>query len=247
MFVGHNQILSTKESGTKPGTVQGSTAAVQQLRLGINDSEIMDLSVGAEKVGIDCPFGWPDELVDFIAAHSRREVAPRELAGSAWRRRLAYRDTDRFVRERVGRWPLSVSTDRLGPMAMHCVELLSFFEDRGDIIVDRSGADVLVEVYPRAALRVWGVAVDGYKTELPARASATENLQVLAPWLDLQPAHVALMSRSDDAFDAVVAALVARAHARGQTYGIPDHSRERAKREGWMALPLGTIGELVHT
>lgn len=224
---------------------QGTSAALRHLRLGVDDAQIVSLSTGAEKVGIDCPFGWPDEFVHFVVAHSRAEVAPRELTGSDWRRRLAYRDTDRFAREKVGRWPLSVSTDRLGLTAMHCAELLAAFERAGDITIDRSGAGPLVEVYPGAALRVWGVEVTGYKTDVPARASATINLRARVPWLELQPSHSALMSESDDAFDAVVAALVARAHARGQTYGIPDESRERARTEGWMALPCEPIDALV--
>lgn len=223
----------------------GSRAVVLQLQLGVTDPQIVDMSVDAAKVGIDCPFGWPDEFVDFIVAHSRGEIAPRELAGSDWRRRLAYRDTDRFVREQVGRWPLSVSTDRLGLTAMHCSELLAAFEADGNVVVDRSGEGRFVEVYPGAALRVWGIPVDGYKTELPARAAATAHLRAAAPWLDLRDEHVALMSSSDDAFDAVVAAFISRAAAQGSTYGIPEQSRERSAREGWMALPSRPITTLI--
>ena len=223
----------------------GSTAAVRHLQLGITDPEIVELSVAAQMVGIDCPFGWPVEFVEFVAAHSRGEVAPRDVIGSDWRRRLAYRDTDRFVREQVGRWPLSVSTDRLGMTAMHCAELLAAFEARDNVVVDRAGDGRFVEVYPGAALRVWGVSTAGYKTEPPARAAATANLQTVTPWLGLQQEQLDLMSTSDDAFDAVVAALIARAHAQGATHPIPDHSRERAATEGWMALPTAPIGELV--
>ncbi|WP_199281641.1 DUF429 domain-containing protein [Salinibacterium sp. CAN_S4] len=239
--------LAAEPKKTAIAVVQwvGSTATVRHLQLGVTDPEIVELSVDAAKVGIDCAFGWPDEFVEFVAAHSRGEVAPRELAGADWRRRLAYRDTDRFVREKVGRWPLSVSTDRLGLTAMHCAELLAAFERHGHVIVDRSGEGRFAEVYPAAALRFWGVAVDGYKTDPPARAAATANLRAAAPWLDLGDDHLGLMATSDDAFDAVVAALISRASAQGTTWGIPEQSRERATREGWMALPSLPIGTLI--
>ncbi len=45
------------------------------------------------------------------------------------------------------------------------------------------------------------------------------------------------MVGSDDAFDAVIAALIARAHAIGGTHEVPPTLREQADREGWIALP----------
>ena len=241
--VGVDLAAEPKKSAVAVIEWRDTAAVVSELQLGATDADIVALSVGAVKVGVDCPFGWPDEFVDFVVAQSRGDIQPRTLAGLEWRRRLAYRDTDRFVREQTGRWPLSVSTDRLGLTAMRCVELLAEFGAAGTI-VDRSGEGALVEVYPGAALRVWGVAVDGYKTDVPSRAAATENLRSVTPWLELLPAHVRLMSRSDDAFDAVVAALVARASALGLTHGIPDGSSERARTEGWMALPTHPLGDL---
>jgi predicted nuclease with RNAse H fold len=245
MTVGVDLAAEPKKTAIAVIDWAGSTATVRHLQLGVTDPEIVALSAGAEMVGIDCPFGWPVEFVEFVSAHSRGEVAPRQLFGSDWRRRLAYRDTDRFVREQVGRWPLSVSTDRLGLTAMHCAELLDAFEREDRTPMDRSGDGRYVEVYPAAALRVWSIPVDGYKTDPAARAVATIRLRAAVPWLELRPTHIQAMSSSDDAFDAVVAALISRAHAQGATHPIPDHSHERATTEGWMALPTAPIGELV--
>jgi hypothetical protein len=69
----------------------------------------------ADKLGIDCPLGWPDDFLLFPQEHHSGHVgAPQEVAGRDWRRKLAYRATDRAVRERTGLSPLSVAAARIG-------------------------------------------------------------------------------------------------------------------------------------
>lgn len=219
-------------------------AVVRALVLGASDDDVVTASRGATSIGIDCAFGWPLDFAAFVSAHTRREIAPRTLAGRDWRRRLAYRETDRAAREVTGRWPLSVSTDRLGMTAMRCAELLEAFAAAGEE-VDRSGGGRLVEAYPAAALRLWGVDTTGYKTRPDAVALAVAALRGAAPWLVLPPEAAALMVRSDDAFDAVIAALNARAHALGRTVPVPEELRVAAEAEGWIALPTCRLDELV--
>ena len=238
--------LGAEPKRTAVATLEWSDdrAVVQSIRLGATDETIIGVSRSATAIGIDCPLGWPVEFVDFLVAHRRQAVAPRELAGNDWRRRLAYRETDRVVREVANKWPLSVSTDRLGLTAMRCAELLEAFSAAGEF-VDRSGSGRLVEVYPGAALRLWGVSTTGYKGASEACARATAELQRLAPWRGINDASLALMSRSDDAFDAVVAALNARAHALGDTLPVPDELVMTAQAEGWIALPTKPLDALV--
>ena len=223
---------------------RGGRAEVRSLVLGASDADVVDASAGASTVGIDCAFGWPIEFAAFVTAHTRREVSPRELVGRDWRRRLAYRETDRAVRDVIGRWPLSVSTDRLGMTAMRCAELLDAFAAEGEE-VDRSGGGRLVEVYPAAALRLWGIDTAGYKTRPEAMPPAVAALRRAVPWLDVPDDAIALLRRSNDAFDAVVAALNARAHARGRTTRVPESARSSAEAEGWIALPIGPLSDLV--
>ncbi|MDY0911557.1 DUF429 domain-containing protein [Rathayibacter festucae] len=222
----------------------GGEAVVRSLVLGATDDDVVTASREATTIGIDCAFGWPLEFAAFVSAHTRREVSPRALAGRDWRRRLAYRETDRAAREVTGRWPLSVSTDRLGMTAMRCAELLDAFAAAGEE-VDRSGGGRLVEAYPAAALRLWDIDTTGYKTRPEAVALAVEALRRAAPWLVLPADTAALMARSDDAFDAVIAALNARAHALGRTLPVPEELREAAQAEGWIALPTCGLDELV--
>jgi len=215
--------------------------------VGASDAQIVAVAPIVASLGIDCAFGWPDDFVAFVAGHSTGEQldrSPAERAGSGmdWRRRLAYRETDREIRILTGRWPLSVSTDRLGLTAMHCAALL---ESLGDRIgrVDRAGGGVAAEVYPSATLRTWGFSTVGYKTDATIRSTLLAAILERAPWLKPGP-MAELMTASDDAFDAVIAALAARAHALGQWHRPPPESLDRASREGWIALPSVDLAEL---
>jgi predicted nuclease with RNAse H fold len=180
--------------------------------LRLDDAELLELTGRAEKIGLDVPLGWPDAFVQAVNAHHGGDVWPGvELSD------LRFRATDRFVRESTGRWPLSPSTGWLVFLLLRVSKLLSGLD------VDRSGGGTFVEVYPAAALARWSLT----------RAAVVE-----LPWLQLEPEVRAEAARSNDVVDALVAALVARAAARGLCEPIPAELRERAAREGWIALPL---------
>ncbi|MCH8562353.1 DUF429 domain-containing protein [Nesterenkonia sp. YGD6] len=219
-------------------------ARLEQLTLNVDDAEITDAAAGVAKIGIDCAFGWPDEFVAFIADHANLAQPQVPDGRMAWRRTLAFRETDRHVREKIGRWPLSVSTDRIGLTAMRCAGLLGRLAASG-LVVDRSGRDgVVVEVYPGATLRLWQWEIRGYRTDPKVRRSLVRRMQRDAPWFDLGE-HAELMVESTDAFDAVVAALAARAAAVGRYEPPPSKHQERAEREGWIVLPSCALGALL--
>lgn len=81
---------------------------------------------------------------------------PEEVAGHDWRRQLAFRRTDEPVRAATGLVPLSVAADRIAHPAMRCAGLLARLALEGQP-VDRSGSGVVVEVYPAASLKQWGL------------------------------------------------------------------------------------------
>ncbi|WP_104196874.1 DUF429 domain-containing protein [Cryobacterium sp. M15] len=238
--------LAAEPKGTALAVIDwaDSRASLCELQLGVADNIIARTAGTVEKLGIDCAFGWPDEFVHFVVAHSSGDQSrPGVDGGMDWRRTLAYRETDRDVRKRTGRWPLSVSTDRLGLTAMRCAGLLARISETG-INVDRSGSGVVAEIYPGASLRLWGFSTTGYRTEPTIRKQLLQHIQDVAPWLDLGP-FAPQMITSADAFDAVVAALAARSAARG-FYEPPEPSmRDRARREGWILLPSGSLADLL--
>ena len=189
----------------------------------------------ADKVGVDVPFGWPEAFVAAVA---------RFHAGGAWPEMptvmLRYRETDRHVQAVTGHWPLSVSTDRIGVPTFRAARLLSRLTVQTQA-VDRVGAALFVEVYPAAALRRWGFAATGYKGPKGAArlAALFAGFQARTrAWLDLGRARQRC-GTSADAFDALVAALVARAAGLGLCEGPPPHLADLATREGWIALPAG--------
>ena len=210
-------------------------AAVRCLNVGEDDDALVARMSAADKAGIDAPFGWPVEFAEAVAAHSRLGPWPHDADA---RPRLVFRATDRHAIA-AGSRPLSVSTDRIGVTAMRCAWLLDRVAAAGEA-VDRAGSGRLAEVYPAAALRRWGFTASGYKRAagLDTLAELVADLERRAPWLELAPAARELCLRSDDALDALVAALVARAAARGLTEPPPERERERAAREGWIHLPV---------
>lgn len=210
---------------------------VVDLRLGVDDAVLVALCAGADKVGIDCPLGWPDRFVDLVLAHREGRLDDVPDTGLPWRRTLLRRVTDEHVGRTTGVWPLSVSADRIGSVAMRAAVVLARLG-----VQDRSGAGPVAEVYPAAALKGWGLVHRGYKRGadgLDALVSAfLDGLGLDAGRFD------PLCRGSDDAFDAVVCAVVARAVALGRTTGPPEDLLPAAAREGWIHLPAVPLGDL---
>ena len=138
--------LAAEPRGTALALVEWSTDRARLLRLevGVADEPIVEIARTVEKIGVDCALGWPHEFVEFLVDHANLDGRRKSFDGGMdWRRRLAYRETDRDVRTQTGRWPLSVSTDRLGLTAMRAAGLMSRMSDAG-LDVNRSGLGVVV-------------------------------------------------------------------------------------------------------
>jgi predicted nuclease with RNAse H fold len=199
--------------------------------LGASDPELRELIEVSDKVGIDIPLGWPSLFVTAISAHHSRLPWPET---GARERRLRFRVTDFVVREETGHWPLSVSSDLIGVPALRAARLLS------EMDVDRSGEGKLVEVYPAAALRRWRLPPTGYKRSAGARARhelVNQFAIITTAWLDLSSEGWEACKGSDDAFDALLAALVALAKVNGLCDPVTAEHQAVARVEGWIALP----------
>lgn len=204
---------------------------------GCDDDTLLELAGGCDKVAIDAPFGWPNDFVDALNAHRAFGAwpAPDDESPEIFRASLSFRATDRVVMHT--RRPLSVSTDKLGVTAMRCAFLLHRWSSAGP--VDRTGRGKFVEVYPAGALVRWGLDGSGYKGSDKARLGALlSNLLTQLPELELSYGDRALCASNDDALDALVAALVARASLLGFTDPPPVSRREQAAQEGWIHLPV---------
>lgn len=215
---------------------------VTHLEAGAGDHDVVALARHADRVGIDCPFGWPDAFVHAVAAHAGGAPWPgRDAADPAgFRRSLRLRATDEAVVAATGLTPLSVSTDRIGVTAMRCALLLDQMARQGGD-VRRDGAGRVAEVYPAAALRRWGLPWKGYKGAGDAaprlRGEIVDGLRSAAPWLSLGRGGRAACVDHHDLLDALVCALVARAVALGRTAPPPPELAGRVAREGWVHVP----------
>jgi len=220
-------------------------AVVRDVVRGVGDDAIVAAVGQADKAGIDCPFGWPESFVRFVAAHRDNQLTlPEDVAGRDWRRQLAFRRTDEAVRAATGLVPLSVAADRIAHPAMRCAGLLARLAREGQP-VDRSGSGVVVEVYPAASLKQWGLPHRRYKRSenLAVRGKLVDALLAAADWLTLGR-HEQACRASDDALDAVIAALTARAAFLGRTIPPGPEHAAAARTEGWIMLPASRLSEL---
>jgi predicted nuclease with RNAse H fold len=212
---------------------------------GASDDQILRSIEGADRVGVDIPLGWPAAFVEAVSRHHQGEVwtAPTDGEGMS---ALRLRDTDRWVTRQARRpgepsarcHPMSVSTNLIAIPAMRMARVLG--------PIDRSGRGTVVEVYPAAALFVWGLPYRRYKGSEPSHRATRDGLvgalRETAPWLRAAAADWDVIGENDHVLDAVIASLVARAKACGLCDEDYDAASEKACSEGWIALPLpGTL------
>ncbi len=245
--LGVDLAAATKKTAVAVLSWEAGAARLEHLALDVHDREIVELFGASSMTGIDCPVGWPDAFLPFLAGHLNLDAGPvLGYDGIEGRRLLAYRETDRFVTGQTGLIPLSVSADRLAHPAMRCAVI------QAKLAVEygpqaRDGSGRLAEVYPAASLRIWGLLARGYKgrgaPEAERLGVIVEQLATAAPWLDLAGQEERLTA-SDDLFDAVIASLSARAVAVGRTLRPPAPSAAAARTEGWIHVPSGDLASL---
>jgi predicted nuclease with RNAse H fold len=193
------------------------------------------------RVGIDAPFGWPAAFLRTVAQWDGAGVWPDRVE----LHELRFRYTDRFIREQVGWYPLSVSTDLISVTAFRCARILR--QLAGDAPIGRVGGRV-VEVYPAAALAVWDLPHKGYKGRKPPaperRCEILDGLVEKAP-LELTTEVVERCIASDHVLDSLICAMIARATQLDATHRPPVPPADVIRREGWIELPLhGSLASL---
>jgi len=210
------------------------TATVRWVGTGLADDDILERAGRADATAIDAPFGWPTFFVEAIAAHQAGRGWPVDAWTKESRRRLRLRATDERVHAVTGLTPLSVSSDSIAIPATRCALLLDRLHVR-----DRAADPRVCEAYPAAALHQWGLRHKGYKGphNLPVLRELVDSLRGRAPWLAIAPTDAELLAACDDAFDALVASLIARAASRGLTEEPTAEQMAAARVEGWIALP----------
>ena len=105
--------------------------------------------------------------------------------------------------------------------------------------VDRSGVTGrIIEAYPSAALRVWGLSSSRYKGTTNSEACGILARELADRCGPLSATAAACLDGcDDDGLDAFVCALVARAALAGNTTRPSPGHLEVARREGWIHVP----------
>jgi len=201
------------------------------------DDLIVERAATVDATGIDCPFGWPSPFVETIRRHhdglatAGIDAAPRDL-------RL--RTTDQWIRaNHIPRDPLSVSTDRLGIVALRGIGILERIAGAG---ADRSGGAGVYETYPGGSLAKWGLRSTGYK-DPAATDERREIVEALAAHVDLAGTAPQLIANDDD-LDAVITAVVTGLAWMGLTTSAPPEHHDVARVEGWIHVPQRPIDSL---
>lgn len=217
---------------------RGGTWVIDDAGVGAGDEQVHAAVASARRAGVDVPFGWPAPFVDLLRAHRTDEVDPALAVDRDWRRPLVWRATDLYVHQRTGVAPLSVATDKIAYPALRWAGLAAGLRAAG-LDMARDGTGAACEVYPAAALRIWGLPHRGYK----GAAGRGVRARIIAGLGELLPAlhwngHERVCLEQDDALDAVLSAVIAANVAAGQYQPPPAELRPRALEEGWICLPL---------
>ena len=227
------------------------TARIVTLRSGWKNCELLEVLRRDVPIAIDVPLGWPIGFVEnlkrwaeFGTWNAGREREQRLRATDRWlagpskaemKEKLIAKSDD-YAPVRI--CPLSVSSDRIAVPAMRAALLLS---RAGLHQALRNGSARLMEVYPAAALKVWGMPHRKYKGR-DEGATRTKIVNAIVTKLGrtsfvLTDTDQATLVQNDHCLDAWVAALVARARLLDRTVPIPKEHEDNARREGWIMLP----------
>ncbi|GAA3829286.1 DUF429 domain-containing protein [Streptomyces phyllanthi] len=233
--------LSASPPRTAAAVIEWSAggAVARAPLLGCTDEQLLKLLSSLreeDQAGVDCPFGWPAAFAAAMSAHAAPQPTwpGRDAQGADDLRALRYRHTDLIVTAHAPRPPLSVSFDKLGAVAARWARLQALLGGLGHS-VDRTGAGQVAEVYPAAARHQWGLTL-----------GTVDELQAAAPWLRIAEEARRPYAASRDAYDALIAALVARAIRCRLTAWPATEDIDLARTEGWIHFPgPGTLGRLL--
>ncbi len=183
-------------------------------------------------LAIDSPLGWPALLASGLQGHKAGELLP-GLANQVFRR-----ETDRFVKNLVGKQTLDVGADRIARTAHAALQLLVEVRRLTGLSIPLAwnwpgrGARV-IEVYPAGTLKAHGMIFSGYKGNKPAAVGRRRDLvDMLERKVGWSVATRGLALDDDDALDACVCLLAAQDFLLGRAQCPSD--RSRAESEGWI-------------
>jgi predicted RNase H-like nuclease len=179
-------------------------------------------------LALDAPLGWPTDLGASLADHMAGEVI------RVPRKKLFRRETDRFVKRKLGKQPFAVGADKIAHTAHDALDLLQQVRElTGQPIPLAWDREIdagihAIEVYPGATLEAYRIEAKGYKDKKAVRRKV---LAFLGKQVRL-PEDTQLMEDNADALDAGLCVLAAVDFLLGRAMRPED--QQKARQEGWI-------------
>ncbi|MFT5813619.1 MAG: putative RNase H-like nuclease [Psychroserpens sp.] len=181
-------------------------------------------------LAVDAPLGWPESLGNQLSLHTAGNLI--DINSNC----LFRRETDRFIKRKIGKQPLDVGADRIARTAHAGLKYLDEIGKATRQKIPLAWSNELtstlsaIEVYPAATLKQSGIRSDGYKKK-ENTDQRTEIFSALSNNIQFS-ADTSILINDDDVLDAVVCVL-AGSHFMKNLCMKPADS-ELAKKEGWI-------------
>jgi len=184
---------------------------------------------GPVLLALDAPLGWPVALAAGLHCHAAG--APLETPAND----LFRRETDRFIRRRLGKQSLDVGADRIARTAHAALALLQGLRCQLGLDIPLAWSPALqqpgaIEVYPAATLAAYGMDSRGYRAA--GNGAVRERLLGEVQQRIAVTAGVPDIRTGADGLDAVLCLLAAHDFLTGKA--MPPEHPDLARREGWM-------------
>jgi len=181
-------------------------------------------------LAIDSPLGWPVNMGKTLCYHSAGKGIDIDSND------LFRRETDKFVKRKLGKQPLDVGADRIARTAHTALRIINELRlltgktiqlawDNQNLI-DISA----IEVYPAATLDCYKITSTGYK-EKNKKYVRKEIVDLLRNYMII-PKDLVILEENADALDSVICLLAAKDFIDGNVYYPEDIGL--AKLEGWI-------------
>lgn len=234
--IGMDCATDARKVGLAMGVYSNRGIALLETKLGSDGNSITEIIRNwiqeDDKVifAIDAPLGWPEDLGNSLYFH---------LAGQALLvepNLMFRRETDRFIKEKLGKQPLDVGADRIARTAYAALKIIGELQLNINNKIEMAWNSEelkqmsVIEVYPAATLQCYGIRSGGYK-EKGQKAERDDILNGLKRVIDIRCDSL-YMRQNADVLDSAVCILAARDFLNGDVY-FPSNF-EKAKKEGWI-------------
>ena len=187
---------------------------------------------GPPLLAIDSPLGWPRLLGAELSEHR----AGRPLSHAA--NELFRRETDRRVRDLLGKQPLDVGADRIARTAVAVLALVDEVSRATGICFDLAWdpsveAPSMIEVYPASWLIVRRCPAAGYKR--PTGGTARARIMAELEESGMRFVNPEVPAACADVLDASITVQLGIEFLSGRCIGPDD--QHLAETEGWIWIP----------